>query len=294
MVKLPATIVQAAASIAQSDGDFPTSLPGLSVHRRSAPAMPMPCIYGLGLGLTLQGGKQVMLGEEVFDFAPGNSLLTTVDLPVVTHVSSATREEPFLGMLIGLDAQMVLEEVACLDLHPLPKNFAYRPISLQPLDAPLVDALLRLIKLASEPRLINSLAPLIRRELTVRLLTGPHGPHLRHVVASGTPSQQIARVMGWLKQNFHRSFSMEELASSANMSPSTFRQHFREIASMSPLQYQKQLRLQEARQLMLNEEMDAGVAGIRVGYESPSQFSREYARLFGAPPLKDIRRLRLS
>ena len=293
-MSLPTDLVEAASAIARSDGDFPTQVSGVSLHRRSTPAAPMPCIYGLGLGLVLQGGKQVLLGNEVFDFSPGSSLLTTVDLPVVTHVAQASRDVPFLGIQVNLDSQVILEEAANLNLGPLPKGFSYRPISLEPLDGPLVDALNRLLRLLAEPHHINALAPLIRREITVRLLTGPHGHHLRHVVTAGTPSQQIARVMAWMKQNFHRPLSMDEIAASANMSPSTFRQHFREIAGMSPLQYQKQLRLQEARQMMLNEDVDVSVAGLRVGYESPSQFSREYSRLFGAPPLQDIRRLRLS
>lgn len=254
----------------------------------------MPCIYGLGLGLTLQGRKQVLLGDEVYDFSPGMSLLSTVDLAVASHVVEASRDTPFLGMLLTLDPETVIDEAARMALPPIHKGFGYRPISLEPLDGPLVDALSRLTRLLSEERLTDVLAPLIRREITVRLLAGPHGPHLRHVVTVGTPGQQIAKVMGWLKLNFHRTLRMDELSASANMSPSTFRQHFREVAGMSPLQYQKQLRLQEARQIMLNEQVDASVAGLRVGYESPSQFSREYSRLFGAPPQQDIRRLRLS
>jgi AraC-like DNA-binding protein len=150
------------------------------------------------------------------------------------------------------------------------------------------------VGLIAQPSLSSSLAQLTQREITIRLLVGPHGPHLLHVVAAGSPSQQIAKVMSWLKLNFHRTLHMDELATSAHMSPSTFRQHFHEIAGMSPLQYQKQLRLQGARQLMLNEKLDASVAGMRVGYEGVSQFSREYSRLFGAPPQRDIRRLRLS
>lgn len=254
----------------------------------------MPCIYGLGLGLTLQGRKQVLRGDEVYDFSPGMSLLTTVDLAVASHVVQASRDTPFLGMLLTLDPETVIDEAARMDLPPLPKGFDYRPISLEPLDAPVVDALARLVGLLSEERVAAALAPLIRREITVRLLASAHGPHLRHVVTVGTPGQQIAKVMAWLKLNFHRTLRIDELAASANMSPSTFRQHFREVAGMSPLQYQKQLRLQEARQIMLNEPIDASVAGLRVGYESASQFSREYSRLFGAPPQQDIRRLRVS
>lgn len=290
----PEGLAAAVAEIAQSDGDYQTQIPGLSLYRRSVVTEPVPCIYGLGLGLTVQGGKRVMLGEEVFDFAPGHSLLTTVDLPVISHVSRASAAEPFLGMVLALDAQAILEAAAEMGLPQPPRQFAYRPISLEPIDGTLADALTRLVRLVSEPALVSTLAPLIRREITIRLLVGPHGTHLRHLVAAGSPSQQIAKVMAWLKLNFQQALRMDELAAGAHMSPSTFRQHFREVAGMSPLQYQKQLRLQGARQLMLNEKLEASVAGMRVGYESVSQFSREYSRLFGAPPQRDIRRLRLS
>ena len=292
--QVPGGLATAMVQIAQSDGDFPTQIRGLSVHRRSAVTEPMPCIYGLGLTLVVQGGKQVLLGSEVFNFAPGDSLLTTVDLPVVAHHSRATAAEPFLGLLLALDARAVLEVAEEMGLPQPPRHHVYRPISLEPLDAALLDALARLVRLIAEPALIPALAPLIQREITIRLLAGPHGPHLLHVVAAGSPSQQIAKVMSWLKVNFHRTLRMDKLATGAHMSPSTFRHHFREIAGMSPLQYQKQLRLQEARQLMLNEKLDASIAGMRVGYESVSQFSREYSRLFGAPPQRDIKRLRLS
>lgn len=287
-------LAAAVAELAQSDGDHQTQIPGLNLYRRSFVTDPLPCIYGLGLGLTVQGRKQVMLGDEVFHFAPGHSLLTTVDLPVTSHVSMASTAEPFLGMILALDAQAILEVAQEMGLPQPPRQLAYRPISLEPIDCALADALTRLLRLAAEPALIATLSPLIRREITIRLLAGPHGLHLRHLVAVGSPSQQIAKSMTWLKLNFHQTLSMDELAAGAHMSPSTFRQHFREIAGMSPLQYQKQLRLQAARQLMLNEKLEASVAGIRVGYESVSQFSREYSRLFGDPPQRDIRRLRMS
>jgi len=171
---------------------------------------------------------------------------------------------------------------------------ASRAISFEILDADLLDALLRLVKLLGQPALVPGLAPLIQQEIILRLLTGPHGPQLRRLVSAGSPSQQIAKAVAWLKQNFVETLDGDDLADRAHMSPSTFRQHFRALTGVSPLQYQKQLRLQEARQLMLNENLDAGSAGGRVGYESPSQFSREYSRLFGAPPQRDVTRMRLA
>jgi AraC-like DNA-binding protein len=221
-------------------------------------------------------------------------MVTTIDLPVVSHVTRASVREPFLGMMLTLDARTILQLAAEMDTPRRQRDYAYRSISIERLDADLLDALLRLVKLLDQPALVPRLAPLVQQEITIRLLTGPHGPHLRHLLTVGSPSQQIAQAVAWLKQNFVEALRMDDLADRAHMSPSTFRQHFRAITGVSPLQYQKQLRLQEARQLMLNENHDAGSAGGQVGYESASQFSREYSRLFGAPPQRDIRRMRLA
>ena len=179
-----------------------------------------------------------------------------------------------------------------LEVTPTRKDQRYRSLSIETLDAALLDALVRLLALLGEPAVLPRLAPLIEQEIATRLLVGPHGPYLRQLAAAGSPGRQIAKTVAWLKQHYAQTVDVEELAVRAHMSPSTFRQHFRAITGVSPLQYQKQLRLQEARQLMLNQDLDAGNASGRVGYESASQFSREYSRLFGAPPQRDIRRMR--
>ena len=287
------TLAHEIGRIAQNDGDHQTGIPQLSLHRRSSKTEPMPCMYGLGLAITTQGGKQVTLGDQVIAYGPGQSLLTTVDLPVVAHVTRADLAEPFLGMLLTLEARALVQLAAEMDLPPLSREQPVRAISLCPLEAPLLDALIRLVRMLSDPQLVPHLAPLVQQEIMVRLLSGPHGPYLRHLVAAGSPSHQIARAMTWLKQNFRRDVLMDDLAASVYMSPSTFRQHFRSLTGMSPLQYQKQLRLQEARQLMLNQSLDASSTAMRVGYESASQFSRDYSRLFGASPQRDIKRMRL-
>jgi AraC-like DNA-binding protein len=287
-------LAHAVGSFAQTDGDYTTAVPALTLHRRSAPTEPLHCIYSLGLGVIAQGNKQVMLGDEVISYNPGQSMLTTIDLPVVSHVTDASIRKPFLGLLLTLDARQILQLASELDLPQPSKERALRPVSIERLDQVLLDALVRLVELLDEPALIPRLAPLIQQEITIRLLSGRYGPQLRQLVAIGTPSQQIAKAVTWLKLNFTRALQVDELAARTHMSPSTFRQHFRAITGMSPLQFQKQLRLQEARQLMLNQSLDAGNAGGRVGYESASQFSREYSRLFGAPPQRDIRRMRLS
>jgi len=287
-------LARAIRTFAQTNGDHTTAIPALTLHRRAAPTEPLHCIYHLGLGVVAQGGKQVILGSESLSYMPGRSMLTTIDLPVVSHVTHATSREPFLGMMLRLDARTILQLAAEMDAPRRQRDAVYRTVSIETLGADLLDALLRLVKLLEQPDLVPHLAPLIQQEITVRLLTGPHGPHLRHIVTVGSPSQQIATAVAWLKQNFIEAFRVDDLADRAHMSPSTFRQHFRSITGVSPLQYQKQLRLQEARQLMLNENHDAGSAAGQVGYESPSQFSREYSRLFGAPPQRDVSRMRLA
>lgn len=286
------TLAHALGQIAQNDGRHQTDIPELSVYRSSVRTAPTACFYTLGLAIAAQGDKQVTLGDQVITYGPGQSLLTTVDLPVVAHVTRASLAQPYLGMLLTLDTRALVQLATEMDLPPLPREQAPRAISLCALEAPLVDAALRLVQLLAQPQLMAHLAPLIQQEIMVRLLTGPHGPYLRQLLATGSPSHQIARAMAWLKQHFRNDVLMDELAATAHMSPSTFRQHFRHLTGMSPVQYQKQLRLQEARQLMLNQDLDASSTAARVGYESASQFSRDYSRLFGAPPQRDIKRMR--
>lgn len=293
---IPLTALSTLASLVSdktlTDGDYTTPIPELMLYRRGAVTDPMPCIYGLGLGLAVQGGKRVTLGDEIFDYGPGQSLLNSVDLPVVSYVTKATSEEPYLGLRLALDAKMIAQIAAEMDFSSRIKTISTRAMSVVQLEEGLLDAISRLVRLLNEPDLIPLIAPLIQQEIVVRLLNGEHGPALRYLVASGSPSQQIAKVLTWLKLHYTESVSMDDLALKAHMSPSTFRQHFRAVTGMSPLQYLKNLRLQDARQWMLNEDMDASSAAVRVGYESASQFNREYTRLFGAPPLRDIKRVR--
>ncbi|WP_027712190.1 AraC family transcriptional regulator [Dickeya chrysanthemi] len=281
-------------NIAQIDGDHDTLIPALKLRRCSSITDPTPCIYGLGLVLIVQGGKRITQGDQIFEYEAGQSLITTVDMPVVAYVTRASAAEPFLGMWLELDARLIGQLAAEMEFStPLQASTA-RGISLEVLDPGLQDALTRLLRLLAEPSLIPLLAPLIQQEIVVRLLNGGHGTSLRRLVAVGSPSQQIAKVITWLKQHYTENILMDDLAAKAHMSASTFRQHFRAVVGVSPLQYLKNLRLLDARQLMLNENLDAGSAATRVGYESASQFSREYSRLFGDPPNRDIKRMRES
>src|SRR6266446_2543266 len=292
---IPATnvLTRAIRRFAQTDGDHNTVIPAVTLHRRSAPSEPLHCIYNLGLGVVAQGDKQVLLGGKAIDYGPGQSMLTTIDLPVVSHVTRASVREPFLGMMLTLDVRAIVQIASEMDVPRSRRDDVSGSISFNALDAALLDALIRLVTLLDEPALVPKLAPLVQQEITTRLLTGPHGPQLRRLVTAGSPSQQIAKAVAWLKQNFVEALRGDDLADRAHMSPSSFRQHFRVLTGLSPLQYQKQLRLQEARQLMLNQNLDAESAAGLAGYESASQFSRGYSRLFGAPPQRDIKRLRL-
>src|SRR6059036_2271986 len=214
-------LADAIGHLAQTDGDHNTAIPGLTLHRRKAPTEPLHCIYNLGLGVVAQGDKQVLLGGESIDYGPGQSMLTTIDLPVVSHVTRASAREPFLGLMLTLDVRSILQLASEMDAPRPRRDDAHRSISFEALDAALLDALVRLVDLLAEPTLVPRLAPLIQQEITIRLLTGPHGPHLRHLVIAGSPGQQIAKVVAWLKQNFAQSLQGDDLADRAHMSPST-------------------------------------------------------------------------
>src|SRR6266700_4769623 len=233
---IPATSVLARAirRFAQTDGDHHTAIPALTLHRRSAPSEPLHCIYNLGLGVVAQGDKQVLLGGEAIDYGPGQSMLTTIDLPVVSHVTRASVREPFLGMMLTLDVRSIVQIASEMDVPRSRRNDVSGSISFKALDAALLDALIRLVTLLDEPALAPRLAPLIEQEVTIRLLTGPHGSQLRRVVTAGSPSRQIAKAVAWLKQNFVETLHGDDLADRAHMSPSTFRQPFRVRTGLSP------------------------------------------------------------
>jgi len=287
-------LAQALSRWARSDGDHETPVAGLTLHRRHKLTMPLHCIYGLGIGLTVQGRKQVIVGDELMTYSPGQSMVTSIDMPVISNVIQASVAQPFLGMMLTFENALVVEIAERLQLSQRLKDEAFKPLSVNELDSGVLEALERLIALFDQPELLKSLAPLIKEEIIIRLMNGAHGPHILHVVSAGSPSQNIAKAVAWLKLHYTQALRMDDLAATAHMSPSTFRQHFRTVTGMSPLQYQKQLRLQAARHLMYSENIDASSAGGLVGYESSSQFSREYSRLFGHPPQRDIKRMRVQ
>ena len=287
-------LIQKVSRLAEIEGDHQSVISGLSFHSRMSPTESAHCIYSLGLGVVLQGQKEVTIGDKVYQCHDGHSMLTTIDLPITSHITEASLEKPFLSLLLLLDLKMVNEIIADLPLKDLPmySDDTHESFTVGLADIPLMDAVFRLVKLIEEPAMISHLADLFKKEIIIRLLNSSQGVYLRQLVKSGSVNQKIHQIVSWLKNNFAQPIRMDDLAVRAFMSPSTFRQHFREVTGMSPLQYQKQLRLQEARHLMLNQNLDAGRVATLIGYESASQFSREYSRLFGESPQRDIQRMK--
>jgi AraC-like DNA-binding protein len=268
-----------------------TAVPALKLSRFSAPSDLTALVYEPCLCVVAQGVKEVVLAGEAYQLDPAHSLLVSVDLPVEARVVEASPDRPYLAVRLSLDPAVVGELLA--DGPPLPGP-AGRGITVTPVGPPLLDAVCRLVALLGSPQDVGPLAPLALREITYRLLTGPQGWRLRQIASAGAPAQRIASAIRWLKEHFAESLSIESLARHVGMSPSAFHLHFKGVTALSPLQYQKRLRLQEARRLMLGEGLDAAEAAFRVGYESPSQFGREYRRMFGAPPRQNVAALKVE
>jgi len=282
-----ARLVAAIERHTPADGIREVVVPGLWIARLPAPSAPNTLVVDPSLCIVAQGAKEVFLAGEVYRYDPAHSLLVSVDLPIAARVAEATPARPCLAVRLSLDPALVGELVADCPDAPPPGPPA-RGLDVSRVEPPLLDAVARLVALLDAPRTIGPLAPLLLREITYRVLTGPQGARLRQIAAVGVPAQRIARAIRWLRDHFADPLRVESLARQARMSLSGFHLHFKAVTGLSPVQYQKRLRLQEARRLMLGEGTDAAEAAFRVGYESPSQFSREYRRLFGAPPRRDV------
>jgi len=285
-------LVQRIARWTDAGERFTTAVPGLSLYRRTAPTEPVTGMYEPSICLVAQGAKRVQLGDDTYVYDAHHYLITSVHLPTMVQVTEASPERPYLGLRLTFDLREVAQLMADSNLPAPRTQQSSRGMATGEVTQPLVNAFERLIDLLAAEEDIPILAPVIQREIIYRLLTGDQGARLRQIAAAGSQSQQIARAIEWLKGNYSQQLRIDDLADRASMSTSTFHHHFRSMTALSPLQYQKQLRLQEARRLMLSEHLDAATAAFQVGYESPSQFSREYSRLFGAPPLRDITNLR--
>lgn len=269
-----------------------TAVPGLSLFRRDEPTGPISGMYEPSICMAVQGAKRVILGDDTYVYDAHHYLITSVHLPTIVQIIEASPEKPYLGLRLKLDLREISQLMVDSNLpQPRPQQSS-RGMATGEMTLSLISAFQRLIDLLAETQGIPILAPVIQREISYRLLVSDQGERLRQIASAGSQSQQIAKAIEWLKGNYTEQLSIDELAAQANMSNSTFHHHFRSMTALSPLQFQKQLRLQEARRLMLSERMDAANAAFQVGYESPSQFNREYNRQFGAPPLRDITKLR--
>lgn len=266
---------------------------GLHLNRSSLPMGPIYSVSDPAFCVIAQGSKEILLGDDRYRYDPAHYLLTTVDLPLIGQIIEASPERPYLGLRLELDPTLV-GSVMVEAGHPSPQNHAaVRAINVSPLDAGLLDAVVRLVRLLeTSPAEARFLAPLLTREIVYRLLTGEQSDRLHHIAVLGGRTNRIVRAIERLRQEFDQPLRVEDVARELGMSVSGFHHHFKAVTAMSPLQFQKQLRLQEARRLMLGEDLDAASAGYRVGYDDASHFSREYKSLFGLPPLRDVERLR--
>lgn len=271
------------------DGVQATAIPGLSLYRRSERTACTSAAYEPSLIVFVQGEKRIQLGQAALVCDESTFLLTSIDLPVVSQVTRATREKPILGMILKLGIPEVRRILSEDEFAPAAEADGRRGMSVGRMTPELLGALARLADLLESPRDAGFLSGLVRREIIYRVLRSPQGGHLRAIATLGEQTHRTAKAVAWLRSNYAKPLRVEDLAEIAQMGVSTLHHHFRALTAMSPVQYQKQLRLHVARERMLLEGMDAATAAFAVGYESPSQFSREYARFFGQPPMRDVK-----
>jgi len=286
-----AELVERIALIARDEGTV-EPLQGLYLTRSSTPTEPLhgvsePCLCGIA-----QGSKQLLLGEHLYRYDPAHYLLITAELPTVAQVIDASPERPYLGVRLNLDPGLVASVIVEAGNLAAQSGGDVRGLDVSPLDTELLNSMLRLVRLTDTPAEARVLRPLVTREIVFRLLMGDQGNRLRHLARLGSQTDRIAEAVERLREEYNQPLRIESLARELGMSVSAFHHHFKAVTAMSPLQFQKHLRLQEARRILLGENLDAASAGYRVGYEDASQFNREYKRLFGQPPMRDVERLR--
>jgi AraC-like DNA-binding protein len=278
----------------KGNGLHATAIESLSFLRESDTSRAMRGVSKPILAIVVQGKKEVLLNEETYPYGVAQYLVVSVDLPMSGFAIEATPDQPYLSFTLDLDPVQLCDIIAQTNLGIDQKDNSVRGWFISDAEPLLIDCAIRLTQLLDTPQDVPFLAPMIIREIYYRLLVGEQGEAVRQIATLGSKMQRIAEVIKLIKSDFSKPLRIEHLAEYANMSISSFHRHFKEVTSMSPLQYQKQLRLLTARQMMLVENADATQTAYQVGYESTSQFSREYSRMFGAPPIKDIARLRIA
>ena len=276
----------------EKDGVHATAIPSLFFIRESNVTEPKHGVYRPSVCIVVQGAKEVFLAQERFMYSPGDYLVASVDLPVTGKVIQGSSDVPYLCFKIEFTPSQILEVISDTQIHVGKKEKTRRGMFVSQTDSSILDAVIRLGRLLDNPKDIPVLAPLFTKEILYRVLQGPHGATLGQIAIEGSDTYRIGDVVDQIRDNYDKPIRIEELADIANMSVSSLHRHFKEVTAMSPIQFQKRLRLQEARRLLLSESTDATDVAFRVGYESPSQFSREYSRMFGLPPREDVNRLR--
>ena len=289
MTNAPLTELSALiAKYSKAEGANATNVPGLQVLRMSAPSMRLPVVYNPSICIIVQGRKQVLLESEIYHYAPSEFLAVSIDLPVLGQVLEASADKPYLCLQIDIDPHQMGEMITQSGEPVATSRDAPRGLFVGTLDDAMLDCALRLTRLLDTPKDVAPLTPIIMREFYYRLINGAYASSIVQMVMPGSNMQRIATVIKRIKSDLTQPIRIEDLAGMASMSPSSFHHYFKQMTAMSPLQYQKRLRLTEARHIMLTEQTDAASTAYRVGYESASQFSREYSRMFGAPPMRDI------
>ncbi|HIC7211454.1 AraC family transcriptional regulator [Burkholderia stabilis] len=270
------------------DSPFATAIDGLILLRANREKLPAPLIMKPALCVVVQGAKWTTFGGRRYDYGPGRALVVSVEMPATSRVVKASETEPFLGIVLEFDLAMMRDVLERLDAPPQPAASIGHGVCVTDFNGPLADCMLRMMRLLDTPAAIPVVAPLVMREICYWLLAGPHGGEVSRVVFANGHAQRVVAAIHALRGQFAEAVRVEDLAAVAQMSASAFHRQFKALTSMTPLQYQKQLRLLEARHLMVTGAANAETAAYRVGYESASQFSREYARMFGAPPRRDV------
>ncbi|UPO90145.1 AraC family transcriptional regulator [Niallia sp. Man26] len=292
LIKQQKELIEFLERYTREDGYYDTAIPFLRFVRLSNTTDPDYSVYKPALFIVVQGTKEVTLGQEHFTYGPSDYLVASVGLPARARVLEASSDVPYLSLRIEFTASQILEVLSGTEIQGTPIEKGERAIYVSQIESSLLDAVIRLVNLLDNPEDIQVLSPLFIKEILYRVLQGTHGNILRQTAIEGSHTHRIKEVIEYITNNYHKAFHSQEIADIANMSVASLYRYFKEVTAMSPLQFQKKIRLQQARHLLFSESTDAADVAFRVGYESPSQFSREYSRFFGLPPKEDIKGLR--
>ncbi|MGJ7913114.1 AraC family transcriptional regulator [Neobacillus sp. LXY-1] len=274
------------------DGFHQTSLKSMKLIRFSTISEPLHSIYEPSVCFIAQGSKLVMLANEMYQYDPNRYLVASVHLPITGKITEATRDNPFLCLQLSFSTEQILDILKDMPIVKQEKDLSPKALVVGKATSPLLDAVIRLIKLLDDPSEMNVLAPLVIREILFRILRNEHGEQVKQFAILGNKASSIEKVIKLINRDFAKTLRVDELAQSINMSTSSLHVYFKKVTGMSPLQYQKMIRLQMARQFLLSDHVHAAEIAFQVGYESPSQFNREYARLFGSPPISDRNKIK--